>query len=439
MENFLKLGLRESTARAFASFGFHHPTGIQALAIPKLLKNVDRNFVVAASTGSGKTLTYMAASIERMRDREEASEAAGRVTLPGRPHTLVLVPTRELGEQVLGVAKAFSLDAKFRAASLLGNVPVSRMNTAMEQPFDILVATPGTLVDWLECRYPKVFLSYVKDVVLDEADALLAGKGFPIVMKPILDKLNRRDRDGSERKRRFIYVGATAPTKMLEKLSKDHRKDLEIVKSRDLHKIHSSGVFAEFVLIKQHESRFTELRKALEQGRRMIIFCKQASTVQFLAHVIADMGFGCSMLYGSQPRPNRAKNWREYSEAFVNTIVCTDIASRGLDDITTETVFMYDPPKTGVDYLHRTGRLRAKGKVIVLVNKYELNATRAMFISHVRNETMEDLDRYEYVRLLNHVRTAPRKRGIFRNAIEPAQEDLQHRITSSDRKRRVEG
>lgn len=426
MSNFLKLGIRQSLVSALEDLGIVTPTWIQDAAVPKMLLNPKTPLLVAAPTGTGKTLTYLAPAVERIKRSEDVDGGAYRMTLPGRPKTLILVPTRELGEQVLAVAKSLSHRVGFKSQALLGHKPRSWMNRAVKSPIDLLVGTPGTIVDFHEHSLRRLFFSQLTEVIFDEADVMLEGKGFGdhlLMIEKMLEHTNAR----------LVYVAATVPSKMVPKLKKRHKR-LEVVKQADTYKAKKDGLRVEFVRVMKNAAKLTELRKVIELGKKTLVFCNTGTSCEFVARSIEDMGHPCAILYGDLRRSERSQNWLRFKNGFVNTIVCTDIASRGLDDPGIEMVFMFALPQSSTDYLHRVGRIRGNGKVVVLTTKYEIDFARGLFLAHVHKTHMEDVESRSWGAVQKEILTTPKKFGVFRKSVEP--EDTDRKIAKFVRNRR---
>mmetsp|Transcript_5665 Transcript_5665/g.16845 ORF Transcript_5665/g.16845 Transcript_5665/m.16845 type:complete len:485 (+) Transcript_5665:337-1791(+) len=421
MKLFRALGLREQIAKGLDAFGFSSPTKIQAAAVPRLLKEPERNFVIAGATGTGKTLAYLSAAVECMKRKEDTFGGSYRITMPGRPRVVVLVPTRELGMQTLSVARELSREAKFRTAALLGHVPQRLINRTLKEPMDVLVATPGTLIQCGKHNL-KVSFNYVNEVVLDEADFLLLGKGFPETMLGLLQALKTKPR-------RFTYVAATPSEEMLRKLKREHNDNLTVLRGEKLHIAHNNRVFVEFVQIAQNAQRSTELRKALRKRKRTMIFCNTSKAVEYVSRCVEEMGYSSVALYGGQSRKHRVANWNSFKQGHVDCLVCTDIGSRGLDDQGVELVFMYDIPTEAADYIHRAGRLRGEGQITALVHKYVLNIGRSLFLAHVDAESMENFEVLDHSHTQKRLLRVPPSRGVFRRAVEASEDDVaQHEM-----------
>lgn len=418
-KSWTNLGLHnEQVQQAIAELGFNSPTPIQQLVIPELVQENTQNLVFADQTGTGKTLAYLLPIIQSLKEDEIRN---GRNDLPGRPRAIVLVPNRELAEQVLKIAKKIFHVVKLRAASFSGGSTVSKQRQNFESPIDLLVATPGRLLQHYDRK--RIFFSKVKNVVFDEADMLLDASdgGFARDCYRVVDAIRHRTeatryvfcvnfvpkfmnlsnfiRLHSEFAR-FVLCGATI-TQVLTREIDNPFPNAKHILSPTLHKSVAKLeqkwitvtadrlaklkelLFEEYPRassrqkqsqsslegesgskksLKTKASSGTSTASTPKETKRTIIFCNTISSCRFLDHELREVGFNTTSYHGDIPVDQRPVNFRKFADGEVPIIVCTDVASRGLDFASVDHVILFDFPLNSVDYLHRIGRTARGGK-----------------------------------------------------------------------------
>ncbi|KGD50269.1 DEAD/DEAH box helicase [Burkholderia pseudomallei] len=378
---FASLGLSPEIVSALQAAGYVKPTPVQQRAIPAGIAG--RDLLVSSPTGSGKTAAFMLPAIERFAQLQKAQaqqprapregqpgERRGRRPQPvARPGLLVLTPTRELAMQVTTAASTYGKHLRrLRTVSILGGVAYGQQLMLLAKNPEILVATPGRLLDHLERG--RIDLSELKMLVLDEADRML-DMGFIDDIDTIVA--------ATPATRQTMLFSATLDGKigsLTNRLLKDPER-IEITQ-----KIESRSNIAQtvhYVDDRDHKDRLLNhlLRDvALDQA---IIFTATKIDADQLAGRLADAGFQSAALHGDLPQGARNRTIRALRERRVRVLVATDVAARGIDIPGITHVFNYDLPKFAEDYVHRigrTGRAGRSGTAVSLVHHAEQGALK---------------------------------------------------------------
>ncbi|XP_056318840.1 probable ATP-dependent RNA helicase DDX28 [Danio aesculapii] len=334
-----------------------HPTTVQLQTIPKILKG--RNILCAAETGSGKTLTYLLPIIHRL--QEELLTDSERSI-----RAVVIVPSRELAEQVTSVARPISGRFGLVVKVVGGGRGVGTIKAAFAhgQP-DVLVSTPGALLKALWKRF--ISLSELNFLVIDEADTMF-DDSFAGMLEKILSHTQVASRlsetVGLTHKAQLVIVGATFPGGVGDVLSKvTDLASISTVKSRMLHHLmpHIKQTFLRVKgadkILELHQA----LKKAEQEQKGVLVFCNSASTVNWLGYSLEEMGVGHMRLQGEMPAAMREGVFRDFQQGKTDVLICTDIASRGLDTQRVGLIVNYDFPESQTDYIHRAGRVGRAG------------------------------------------------------------------------------
>ncbi|XP_064129941.1 probable ATP-dependent RNA helicase DDX28 [Loxodonta africana] len=410
--SFANLGLEPRVLRALqeAAPEVIRPTTVQLSTIPPLLRG--RHALCAAETGSGKTLSYLLPLFQRL---------LARTSLNYRhipfPRGLVLVPSRELAEQVRAVAQPLGSSLGLLVRELGGGRGMSkiRLQLSKQPPADVLVATPGAL--WKALKSQLVSLEQLAFLVLDEADTLL-DESFLEMVDYVLEKSHIAEspadlEDPFNPKAQLVLVGATFPEGVGKLLSKVTSPDaVTTITSSKLHCI-MPHIKQTFVRLKGAE-KVTELVQILKQHDRasrtglsgtILVFCNSSATVNWLGYILDDHKIQHLRLQGQMPASMRAGIFQCFQKGSRDILLCTDIASRGLDSIHVELVVNYDFPPTLQDYIHRAGRVGRVGSEVPgtvisfvthpwdvsLVQKIELAARRRRSLPGLESSVRESL------------------------------------------------
>ncbi|AXF21024.1 RNA helicase [Burkholderia pyrrocinia] len=379
--SFASLGLSPEIVSALEAAGYVKPTPVQQRAIPAGIAG--RDLLVSSPTGSGKTAAFMLPAIERFaqlqktlaqqpRAPREANAGDRRVRRPqpvSRPSLLVLTPTRELAMQVTTAASTYGKHLKrLRTVSILGGVAYGQQLMLLAKNPEILVATPGRLLDHLERG--RIDLSELKMLVLDEADRML-DMGFIDDIETIVA--------ATPASRQTMLFSATLDGKigsLTGRLLKDPER-IEI--QQRLESRTNIAQTVHYVDDRDHKDRLLDhlLRDdALDQA---IIFTATKIDADQLAGRLADAGFESAALHGDLPQGARNRTIRALRERKVRVLVATDVAARGIDIPGITHVFNYDLPKFAEDYVHRigrTGRAGRSGTAVSLVHHAEQGALK---------------------------------------------------------------
>jgi ATP-dependent RNA helicase RhlE len=326
------------------AMGFTEPTPIQLRAIPLILSG--RDVIGSAQTGTGKTAAFALPILSMLGDHEN------------RTRCLILEPTRELAAQVETAVHDFARFTKLRTAVLYGGVGYGRQLDALQAGADVVIATPGRLLDHMErgaCR-----LDVVKYLVLDEADRML-DMGFLPDVRRILQKCPRE--------RHTSLFSATIPME-IEGLIKWSMKNPEIV---EIGMRRSPAETVEHVIYPVAESQKTALLLQLlerVQCRSVIVFCRTKHRADSIANLLKKNRHAVAVLHSNRTQREREDALKGFRDGRYEVLVATDIASRGLDIADVSHVVNYDVPQHPEDYIHRigrTGRAEAAGDALTLM------------------------------------------------------------------------
>ncbi|RNJ63249.1 MAG: DEAD/DEAH box helicase [Porphyrobacter sp. IPPAS B-1204] len=351
---FADLGLSPELLKAVEDAGYTTPTAIQAQAIPTVL--MMRDLIGIAQTGTGKTASFVLPMIDVM--------ASGRRRAL-MPRSLILEPTRELAAQVAENFEKYGKNHDLKMALLIGGVQMGDQLKALSDGVDVLIATPGRLMDLFERG--KIMLNGCELLVIDEADRML-DMGFIPDIEFICSKLPET--------RQTMLFSATMPPP-IEKLSKkflNNPKRIEVNRAAST----NADITAFKVPVKSRSKKDT-LRWFLENDlvETAIIFANRKTTVRELNQSLTRFGFRSSEIHGDMDQSSRIKELERFKAGEVNILVASDVAARGLDIKGVSHVFNYDTPWHPDDYVHRigrTGRAGAKGRAFTFVSEEDAEA-----------------------------------------------------------------
>eukprot|EP00884_Botryococcus_braunii_P008998 jgi/Botrbrau1/1809/Bobra.146_1s0007.1 len=326
--------------------GFSEPTPIQAQGWPMAL--LGRDLVGLAETGSGKTLAYLLPAIVHINAQPYLEPGDG-------PIVLVLAPTRELAVQIQQECAKFGTSSRIKNTCVYGGAPKGPQSRDLRNGVEIVIATPGRLIDMLESRITN--LRRVTYLVLDEADRML-DMGFEPQIKQIVGQI-RPDRQ-------TLLWSATWP-KEVQGIARDFLKDpyQVTIGSRDLKANHRIAQTFDFV---QENDKYRAMIKLLEQemdGRRILIFCETKRGCDAVTRQLRMDGWPALSIHGDKSQQERDWVLAEFKSGKHPIMLATDVAARGLDVKDIKCVINFDMPNTAEDYVHRigrTGRAGASGK-----------------------------------------------------------------------------
>ncbi|KAJ0877788.1 putative RNA helicase [Helianthus annuus] len=386
---FNELGLSEEVLGALGEMGITVPTEIQCLGIPQVLDG--KSVVLGSHTGSGKTLAYLLPLVQLLRQDEALN---GMVMKPRRPRAVILCPTRELCEQVFGVAKSISHHARFRSTMVSGGGRLRPQEDALNSPIDMVVGTPGRVLQHIQ--EGNLVYGDIKYLVLDEADTMF-DRGFGPDIRKFLGPLKNRAQKADGLDFQTVLVSATM-TNAVQKLVDEEFQGIEHLRTSTLHKKVASARH-DFIKLSGSENKLEALLQVLEpslaKGNRVMVFCNTLNSSRAVDHFLSENQLATVNYHGEVPAVERVENLKKFksNDGDCPTLVCTDLAARGLD-LDVDHVIMFDFPLNSIDYLHRTGRtarMGAKGKVTSLITKKDLTLANRVEEAMRKNESLESL------------------------------------------------
>jgi superfamily II DNA/RNA helicase len=337
---FSALGLSPEVVRAVADAGYLTPTPIQASAIPEVLKG--RDVLGCAQTGTGKTASFTLPMIDIL--------ASGRARAR-MPRTLILEPTRELATQVSENFEKYGKYHKLTMALLIGGVSYVDQEKLLDRGVDVLIATPGRLLDHFERG--RILLNDVKVLVIDEADRML-DMGFIPDVERIVGLLPPR--------RQTLFFSATMPPE-IRRLADAFLKDpLEISVSAPASPAEN---VAQFLVPVEEDDKREALRRLIvsEDVKNALVFCNRKKDVGILYKSLQKHGFNAAQLHGDLAQSIRTETLERFKRDEITILIASDVAARGLDIVDLSHVFNFDVPYHAEDYVHRIGRTGRAGKL----------------------------------------------------------------------------
>lgn len=355
--SFQSLGLSPALLRPLVEQGYTAPTPIQERAIPLALAGHD--LLAGAQTGTGKTAAFGLPLLQRLMT---GGQARARL-----PRALVLAPTRELAVQVHDSLKAYAHQLPLQLAAIYGGAGMGPQLHALRRGVDVLVATPGRLIDHIERR--SVDLSQVEVLVLDEADRML-DMGFLPAIRRILGSLPRQ-------RQTLLFSATFEPA--IKALARDFmRSPQEVMVAPD-------NTIAETITHRVHPVDASRKRELLlhllgqDSRRQTLVFSKTKHGANRLAEQILKSGIRAVAIHGNKSQGARLKALKDFKDGRATVMVATDVAARGIDIDELPVVINYDLPMVAGDYVHRigrTGRAGANGEAVSLVCSEESGLLR---------------------------------------------------------------
>jgi superfamily II DNA/RNA helicase len=352
--SFADLGLSDPLLRAVTDSGYDVPTPIQKGAIPSVL--MGRDLVGIAQTGTGKTAAFVLPMIDIL------AEGRSRARMP---RSLILEPTRELAAQVAENFEKYGVNHKLSMALLIGGVQMGDQVKALEKGVDVLIATPGRLMDLF--GRGKIMLNDCKLLVIDEADRML-DMGFIPDIEDICTKLPKA--------RQTLLFSATMPPvikKLADKFLSDP-KQIEVARPATA----NTNIDQRLILVRADKKR-DALRDILRTDglKNAIVFCNRKTTVRELYTSLKRSGFRVGQIHGDMEQPARLAELALFKSDDINVLIASDVAARGLDIKGVSHVVNFDVPWQPDDYIHRigrTGRAGAKGTAFTLATSADAEA-----------------------------------------------------------------
>lgn len=384
---FAELGLNEQILAGVATLGFNAPTPVQAAAIPAVLEGKD--VVASAQTGTGKTAAFMLPTLQRIAvekpggaekpDAKEPNASAERgakrnVKRGGTkrnafPRALIITPTRELAAQIDNVAKSVCASTGQQAVIVTGGARYKHQITALQKGCDVLVATPGRLIDLLDKKHTS--LENIQVLVLDEADRMLDMGFWPSVHR-IMEQLPKAHQT--------LLFSATLPasiTSTIDALLKDPER-IEIARTGQ------TAATIEQHLCSVTQGQKPQLLKALIDSfdpapERVLVFCRTKSRVDSIYKNLKAAGLKVDVMHADRPQKARARALERFRSGAIQILVATDVMSRGIDIQGIDAVINFDVPLDPEDYVHRigrTGRAGATGQAFTFMGPDEVTPLR---------------------------------------------------------------
>ncbi len=337
--SFADLGLSDELLKAVTDSGYTEPTPIQAGAIPSVL--MMRDIIGIAQTGTGKTASFVLPMIDIL--------AHGR-SRARMPRSLILEPTRELAAQVAENFEKYGVNSHLSMALLIGGVSMGDQLAALEKGVDVLIATPGRLMDLF--GRGKILLTGCSMLVIDEADRML-DMGFIPDIEEICTKLPKT--------RQTLLFSATMPPPIKKLADKflSNPKTIEVSRPAST----NLNIKQYLVTVASQSAKRDTLRRLLDQAEvtNAIIFCNRKTTVRDLNKILKQAGVKSGEIHGDMEQRERLAELELFKTGAVNVLVASDVAARGLDIKGVSTVINYDAPWHPDDYVHRIGRTGRAG------------------------------------------------------------------------------
>lgn len=343
--NFQDLQLHSNILKAIADAGYVSPTPIQAQAIPDIIQG--RDVRGSAQTGTGKTAAFILPTLHVLTQNEKKSPANG-------PRALILVPTRELAMQVATEAAKYSKYlARMKTVCIYGGTPYPVQNRQLSKPYEILVATPGRLIDHLQRG--RINLSSVEMLILDEADRML-DMGFIEPVEEIVRIMGK--------KCQTLLFSATLKGNVLKLAKRLLDNPVEITVQAEHAKNDNIDQRLLYVDDLNHKHRLLDHLLTTPDINQVIVFTSTKRYADELVDKLRASGHEALALHGDMSQRERSRTIKRLREGQINILIATDVASRGIDVQNISHVINFDLPMSAEDYVHRigrTGRAGAKG------------------------------------------------------------------------------
>jgi ATP-dependent RNA helicase RhlE len=338
---FKELGLSETVLAALAVKGYSEATPIQEKSIPALLEG--RDLLGIAQTGTGKTAAFMLPSIDRL-------VASNKRAQPRGCRMLVLAPTRELASQIADNARHYAKGTKLSVATVFGGTSIHKNKTDLAKGVDIVVATPGRLVDLIEQHY--AILLGIEILVLDEADQMM-DLGFIHALKRIVRELPS--------KRQTLFFSATMPKTIRELAGQFIKDPVEVKVTPEATTAERVDQSVTFVQQSEKQALLTIMLKETEIDRALV-FSRTKHGADRIVRLLAGNGIASNAIHGNKSQPQRERALAEFRSGKVKILIATDIAARGIDVSGVSHVFNFELPNVADQYVHRIGRTARNGK-----------------------------------------------------------------------------
>ncbi|MCL2808017.1 MAG: DEAD/DEAH box helicase [Coriobacteriia bacterium] len=376
MKKFADLGLDPKLMKAVSRLDYKHPTPVQEQAIPPILEG--KHVVACAQTGTGKTAAFALPLIQRI-TRASRKKAV--------PHALIVVPTRELAAQVERVVSIAALPYEYKVRLVVGGIKYKPQLERMRRGVDILVATPGRLLDLIDDNH--IDLRHIQVLVLDEADRML-DMGFWPPIKKILGTV-----PSSCQKLLFSATIGNEINKMVGVHMQNSVK-VEIARKGE-----TVQQIAQFCMPVEHSQK-AELLLALLGGStagKTLIFTRTKRRADVLARILGRNHIKCQAIHGDRNQSQRTRALKDFTCGRINILVTTDVMARGIHVDNIDAVINYDTPVSPEDYIHRIGRTGRAGKMgdaTTFVSPEEMSAFRDIEFLMKSVIPVKDIEGFSY-------------------------------------------
>ncbi|MGY3571667.1 DEAD/DEAH box helicase [Vibrio paucivorans] len=376
---FLELGLNPQLVEVVKELGFSQPTEVQQQAIPKVLEKND--VLAGAQTGTGKTAAFGLPILQRFLDEPQQREENSRVI-----RALVLVPTRELAQQVYDSLVSYASGTELKVVTAYGGTSMNVQTANLKGGADVLIATPGRLLDHLFCK--NIILTQTEVLVLDEADRML-DMGFMPDIQRILKRMNEV--------RQTLFFSATFDKKIKAIAHKMMNDPVEIQVTPS----NSTAETVKQIVYPVDKKRKSELLAYLIGSRnwqQVLVFTKTKQGTDALVKELKLDGIKAASINGDKSQGARQKALDDFKEGKVRALIATDVAARGIDIQQLEQVVNYDMPYKAEDYVHRigrTGRAGQEGFAISLMSRdeeYLLEAIETLLDKRLPQEWLQGFE-----------------------------------------------
>jgi ATP-dependent RNA helicase DeaD len=334
---FNELNLSNEILKAVEDLGFEEATPIQSLSIPKMMTGID--IIGQSQTGTGKTAAYGIPVLEKINAKNKVVQA------------IILCPTRELAIQVAEELKLFSKYKKdINIVSVYGGQPIQRQMMSLSKGAQIVIGTPGRIIDHLERKTLK--LDTVSIIILDEADEML-NMGFRDDIELILKRIPEE--------KQTVFFSATMPKEFLF-LTKKYQRSPETIKVVS-EKLTVPSTEQYYFDIKEHQ-KLEALARCLDMydPKLSLVFCNTKKRVDEVSSSLQTIGYCADAIHGDMNQSQRNRVMAKFRNGSIELLIATDVAARGIDVDDIDMVFNFDVPKDNEDYVHRIGRTGRAGK-----------------------------------------------------------------------------
>ena len=365
VNGFFEFGFSQSILTSLQNKGYKNPTPIQKAAIPELMSG--RDLLGQAQTGTGKTAAFALPLIEKLENNKEINAKV-----------LVMTPTRELATQVADSFKSYSSESSnFKTVAIYGGTDYRNQISALKRKTDVVVGTPGRIMDHI--RQGTFKISKINCLVLDEADEML-NMGFLEDIEWIIDKLPEN--------KQMVLFSATMPNE-IKNIAKKYLDDPAEILIKSVKK-ETQLISQKFIYVQRYH-KLDALKRILELNNEgVIIFVRTKLLTTSIAEALENVGHSVAVLNGDIPQNQRENTVDRLKKGFVNILVATDVAARGLDVERIKLVVNYDFPFDKETYTHRigrTGRAGRSGEAILFVNQREKH-----FLRNLENSTRQKIE-----------------------------------------------